>query len=322
MVISTVLDRFLQGRRLNDEELHELLDTTPEMHDRVVTALEDRYLTRRALRGMIERIPALRVDLGRRLLAREPRTLDLLELIQDVPELRELALQALRGDGVSPVQMTRVARRNPRLREAVVNAVLSQERTVERISELVERMPGSEVLVVDRLRALGVSPAELESIVTAVPQLRPATAPGATARSVAAEWRSKPDRRAAPVRDAQPTRTAPHRDAQPLRDAQPERRAQPQRDSQPDRPPRQSRRRGAAEDLTAEPIGDDEGFELVTEPMPSGEAVSTEVSLPPPPAARGSRAHDAGGGGRPDPWADTAAPPEDELDLRWNNRNG
>jgi hypothetical protein len=88
MVMQTVLDRFRQGRRLNNLELPELLEETPELHGQVVEHLRKRHLTRRAFRQMIERVPELRVELGQRLLAREPRILDLLEVIEDARRAR------------------------------------------------------------------------------------------------------------------------------------------------------------------------------------------------------------------------------------------
>lgn len=113
MVIQTVLDRFLEGRRLNDLKLHELLLDSPDMHDRVVESLGERRVTRRGLRQMIARIPELRVEMGRRLLDREPRILDLLEVVRDVPELRELALNTVRTGEFRPTQILRVAPRHP-----------------------------------------------------------------------------------------------------------------------------------------------------------------------------------------------------------------
>lgn len=145
MVLQTVAERLLEGRRMGFEDLHELLVAEPELGEAVRSSLAERYFTRRRLREGIGRLPELRVELGR-----EPRVLDaltVLTVLAEVPELRELALEAVSGGGFSAAQLMRAARRHPELLEAVVDALLSEGESQEQVAELLERVPGSEAVI-------------------------------------------------------------------------------------------------------------------------------------------------------------------------------
>lgn len=296
MVIQTVLDRFREGRRLNNSELNELLEAEPGLQDQVVASLSDRYLTRRSLRQLIEQVPGLRVDLGTRLLEQEPRVLDVLEVLQDVPELRELGLQAIRTGEFSPKQVLRVARRNPRLREAAIDAVLADDHTRERIVEVIQRLPGSEAMLLERLEALGLEQAELDALLAAVPELQNPAASERGPRSQ--EWRVPP------TREPQPTREPVVSDLDG-----PDAGGRPG-DVLPDQPPPSLPQ--APPPAPAEPA-----------PVASEEAPATDSGLLPGHERRAQSSEGAPAqdevtpSGRPDPWRDTEPLPVDDIDRRW-----
>ena len=296
MVISTVVGRFLSGRRLNGSELHELLEGSPELHGRVIESLSERFLTRRALRQLLERVPELRVDLGRRLLAQEPRVLDLLEVLQDVPELRELALEGMRTGEFSPTKVLRIARRNPRLREAAIDVVLSDEQTREQVLEVLRRLPGSESMVIRRLEALGMPERDLDALLAALPELQSPEGDGRGQRSQ--DWRSVPERDSKPPVPSR-SRTAPR--ASDQRDATSQ--VSLRRPPPPLNVPRDEVVVVDTSQTAGPPVDDGEAGALVEA---ESEPTATEAVEPP----TGSR-------GRPDPWRDTTRPAEDDVDRRW-----